>query len=256
DRHGFRGDGLSAVRDGTASALSLRAGRGHVRDAASSFEAELAAPLSAEELLQQAPRLAWLAPYIDGRSRWQVGVAVARAARPGEAAATRLQLRSNLVGTALDLPAPLRKPAAEALPTTVTATLPLENADVAVTMGNRLALRARATSAGTGVRVALGASSVADPPPASGLVVGGSTPELDAMGWTALVTGASGDGDSDSGLPLRGIDVDVANLRLLGTGFPRTRLRVSQNAVATQVRFEGDALAGALQIPRGPHGAV
>src|SRR5690606_12697380 len=38
DRHGFRGDGLSAVRDGTASALSLRAGRGHVRDAASSFE--------------------------------------------------------------------------------------------------------------------------------------------------------------------------------------------------------------------------
>src|SRR5690606_31413031 len=120
DRHGFRGDGLSAVRDGTASALSLRAGRGHVRDAASSFEAELAAPLSAEELLQQAPRLAWLAPYIDGRSRWQVGVAVARATRPGEAAATRLQLRSNLVGTALDLPAPLRKPAAEALPTTVT----------------------------------------------------------------------------------------------------------------------------------------
>src|SRR5690606_36319523 len=168
----------------------------------------------------------------------------------------RLQLRSNLVGTTLDLPAPLRKPATGALPTTVTATLPLENADVAVTMGNRLALRARATPAGTGVRVLLGASSVADPPPASGLVVGGSTPELDAMGWTALVTGASGDGDSDSGLPLRGIDVDVANLRLLGTGFPRTRLRVSQNAVATQVRFEGDALAGALQIPRGPHGAV
>src|SRR5690606_14401815 len=257
DRHGFRGDGLSAVRDGTASALSLRAGRGHVRDAASSFEAELAAPLSAEELLQQAPRLAWLAPYIDGRSRWQVGVAVARATRPGQPAATRLQLRSNLVGTTLDLPAPLRKPATGALPTTVTATLPLENADVAVTMGNRLALRARATPAGTGVRVLLGASSVADPPPVSGLVVGGSTPELDAMGWTALVTGAGGgEGEGDNALPLRGIDVEVADLRLLGTGFPGTRMRVSQDAAATQVRFDGDALAGALQIPRGPRGAV
>src|SRR5690606_18289512 len=162
DRHGFRGDGLSAVRDGTASALSLRAGRGHVRDAASSFEAELAAPLSAEELLQQAPRLARLAPHIDRRSRWRVGVAVARAARPGrpggvpvrratrpgQAPAARLQRRSDLVGTVLDLPAPLRQPATGALPTTVAATLPLENAEVAVTMGNRLALRARATPAG------------------------------------------------------------------------------------------------------------
>src|SRR5690606_1249736 len=179
---------------------------------------------------------------------------VARATRPGGAAATRLQLRSDLVGTALELPAPLRKPAAGALSTTITASLPLENADVAVAMGNRLALRARTTPAGTGVRVLLGASSVADPPPASGLVVGGRTPELDAMGWTALATGAGGEGDSD--LPLRGIDVEVANLRLLGTGFPQTRMRVSQDAVATQVHFDGDALAGALQIPRGPRGAV
>jgi len=256
DRHGFRGDGLSAVREGRTSAVSLRAGRGHVRDAASVFEAELEAPLSAQELLQQAPRLAWLAPHIDGRSRWQVGVAVAQATRPGEAATTRLQLRSDLVGTTLDLPAPLRKPAAEPLPTTISATLPLEDAEVGVAMGSRLALRARATPAGTGVRVQLGASSLTEPPPVSGLVVGGQTPELDAMGWTALATAGGDDGQGDSGLPLRGIDVDVAELRLLGTGFPRTRMHVSQDAVATQVRFEGEALAGALQIPRGPHGAV
>lgn len=254
DRHGFRGEGLAAMHDGRASTLSLRAGRGHVRDPGASFEAELDAELSTAELLEQAPRLAWLRPHMSGRSQWQVGVTVARSARPG-AAATRLQLRSNLVGTALDLPEPLRKPAADTLPTTVTATLPLEDADVAVAMGNRLALRARSTRAGTGIRVLLGASAVPEPPPASGLVVGGRTPELDLLGWTALAGGDDGGGE-DGGLALRGIDVAVGTLRLLGTRFPATRVQVSQDAALTHVRFDGEALAGALQVPRGPRSAV
>src|SRR5690606_36280325 len=254
DRHGFRGEGLAAMHDRRASTLSLRASRGHVRDPGASFEAELDAELSTAELLEQAPRLAWLRPHMSGRSQWQVGVTVARSARPG-AAATRLQLRSNLVGTALDLPEPLRKPAADTLPTTVTATLPLEDADVAVAMGNRLALRARSTRAGTGIRVLLGASAVPEPPPANGLVVGGRTPELDLLGWTALAGGDDGGGE-DGGLALRGIDVAVGTLRLLGTRFPATRVQVSQDAALTSVRFDGETLAGALQVPRGPRGAV
>src|SRR5690606_41810191 len=178
DRHGFRGEGLAAMHDRRASTLSLRAGRGHVRDPGAAFEAELDAELSTAELLEQAPRLAWLRPHMAGRSQWQVGVTVAPSARPG-AAATRLQLRSNLVGTALDLPEPLRKPAAEALPTTDTATLPLEGADVAVAMGNRLALRARSTRAGTGIRVLTGPAALPEPPPASGLSLSGRPAEID-----------------------------------------------------------------------------
>ncbi|MGJ4730817.1 YhdP family phospholipid transporter, partial [Luteimonas sp. SDU101] len=234
--------------------LSLRAGRGHVRDAGAAFEAELEAPLSTDELLRQAPRLAWLTPHMAGRSQWRVGVTVPRSERAGAAVATRLQLRSDLVGTALDLPEPLRKPAAEPLPTTVTATLPMEDADIAVAMGNRLALRARAGPAGTGIRVQLGASAVREPPPANGLVVAGRTPELDLLGWTGLA-GGDGDGGED-GVALRGIDVDVAALRLLGTRFAETRVQVSQDAALTHVHFDGPALAGTLQVPRGPRGAV
>ena len=253
DRHGFRGEGLTAVRAGRPATLSLRAGRGHVREAASVFEAELDAALSAAELLEQAPRLAWLEPHLAGRSRWQVAVSVPRATQAGPAR-TRLHLRSDLVGTALDLPEPLHKPARTPLPTTVAVSLPLEEGDVSVTMGERVALRARATPAGTGVRVMLGATSVSQPPPASGLVVGGRAPALDVMAWTGLATGD--DGGGEGGLPLRGIDVHVDALQLLGTRFPATRLLAEQDAALTRVRFDGPALAGTLQVPRGPGGAV
>src|SRR5690606_26443343 len=205
DRHGFSGNGLSAVREGRPGALSLRAGRGHVRAAGSAFEADMDAVLGARDLLQHAPQLDWLAPHIRGRSRWQVGLAIPRAQR-GATAAARLQLRSSLEGTALELPEPLAKPAAAALPSTITTSLPLGEGEIAVDLGGRLALRARSAGAGTGVRVALGASRVERAPPATGLAASGHAPVLDALGWATLAAGAGdGPGGADA-LPLRGGD--------------------------------------------------
>ncbi|TWT17571.1 TIGR02099 family protein [Luteimonas marina] len=254
DRHGFDGNGLSAVRDGRPGTLSLRAGEGHVRAAASAFEADLDAALTADDLLQHAPGLGWLAPHIRGQSQWRVGVAVAKASRAAAGpATTRLQLRSSLAGTALDLPEPLQKPASATLPTTITTTLPLDGGEVDVDLGGRLALRARTTSAGTGVRVALGASRVAEAPPASGLVASGRTPVLDAMAWATLASGGSG---GDDGLPLRSLDVSAAQLKLLGTRFADTRLVAAQTPGGTEIRFEGEAIAGTLQVPRDARVAV
>ncbi|MCW5582090.1 MAG: hypothetical protein KIS72_12185, partial [Luteimonas sp.] len=104
DRHGFSSEPLATVRDGQAGMLSLRAGEGHVRDRAQAFEAELEAPLTAADLLQRMPELSWLQPRVLGRSQWQVGVAVARAQQAARVPPARLQLRSSLVGTTLDLP--------------------------------------------------------------------------------------------------------------------------------------------------------
>ena len=252
NRLGFRGDGLAAMRQGRPATLSLRAGGGHVRDAGAVFEAELDATLAASDLLRQAPQLDWLEPHLAGGSRWQLGVSVPRA-RSGGSAPVRLQLRSDLVGTVLDLPAPLHKAAATTLPSTIMATLPLDQGEVSVALGDRVALRARGGATGTGVRVMLGARAVPQPPPASGLVVGGRAPTLDVMAWTGLATDDSGDGD---GMPLRGIDVEVDALELLGTRFASTRLRVEQDAALTRVGFDGPELAGTLQLPRGPGGAV
>ena len=252
DQHGFDGNGLSAVRGGRPGRLSLRAGRGHVHAAGSAFEADMDAVLGAAELLQHAPQLDWLAPHIRGRSRWQVGLAIPRAQR-GAAAGARLQLASSLEGTTLELPEPLAKPAAEALPTTITTSLPLGEGEIAVDLGGRLALRARSGSGGTGVRVALGASRVEQAPPVTGLAAGGHAPVLDALGWATLAAGAAGEGGSSGGagaMPLRGVDVTAARLQLLGAAFDGVRLRASEADGATVVGFEGDALAGTLRLPR------
>ena len=261
DGAGFSAEGLRVVRDGQPGVLDLRAGAPHVRDRGQAFEAELEAALSATDLLQRAPQLAWLAPYIEGRSDWTTRVSLPTGSAGAPAAAGRLQLRSNLVGMALDLPAPLDKQAAAALPTTVETRLPLGEGEIGVVLGDRLALRARTRQGRTGVRVVLGGERVADAPPAHGLVATGQAGTLDAIDWVTLATGAAGTADDGGdagqggGLPLQRIDIAARQLRLLGGTFANTRIRALPASGGTAVQFEGAALAGSLLLP-GAEGAT
>lgn len=245
---GFETDGLSVRHQGQAGRLALRAGR-FVRERGQAFEAELQARLDAQQLLERAPDLAWLRPSVAGASAWTIAVALpAPAARPSAppAGPSRLRLRSDLVGTALKLPAPMDKPAGAALPTTVDIDLPLGDGEVAVAFGTRMALRARSAAGQTGIRVALGASRVDAPPPASGLVAAGRSERLDGIGWAALTQGGRG---GKGGLALRAVDVSVARLQLVGSEFPDTRLRAVPATGGTAVRLDGRALQGALMLP-------
>lgn len=250
DDHGFDADKLRVMHAGQPGALSLRAGGG-VRDPNQVFEAEMTASLAATELLDRAPEMAWLKPYVEGRSQWTVGVAIPKGSG-ANAAPTRLRLRSDLTGTALKLPAPLDKPAGQALATTISAPLPLGSGMIDVAFGKRLALRARSSGKQTGVRVALGSDSVDGAPPASGLVAIGRTPTLDAMDWIALTSRGSGEND----LPLRHIDIAADHLRLLGSDFPATRMQLAPAGSAVAVTLEGSALAGAVMVPKAQGAAV
>ena len=254
DQHGFDAEGLKAKHEGRPGLLSLRAGTGHVRTAGNAFEAQLAASMDADALIDRAPQFAWLKPYFDGRSQWTIGVALPESKSPPRASTpSSLQLRSDLVGTRMTLPAPLGKPAGEALATRIDAQLPLGEGEVAVAFGSRLALRARQGKGGTGVRVVLGASGVADAPPANGLVATGRAPSLDALDWAVL---ARGDGEG-GGLPLQRIDVTAAHLQLLGSDFRNTRVQVAPGAGGTTaVQLDGDALAGAITLPRDDGAAI
>ena len=60
--------------------------------------------------------MAWLQPYLQGRSEWNVAVALPAHADTASARPSRVVLESNLIGTAIRMPAPLGKPASEALP--------------------------------------------------------------------------------------------------------------------------------------------
>ncbi|XIG26400.1 YhdP family protein [Lysobacter enzymogenes] len=258
-RAGFAAENLSVLHDGAPGKLSLRAGEDYVRDKGNAFEAGLDAMSGADDLIARGPDdLAWLKPYLDGRSLWTVGISIPRtpAAKAAGASAqppTLLQLQSNLVGTAIGLPPPLNKAAATPLQASIETPLPLGSGDVRVALGNTLALRSRNSNGKTGVRVVLGANRVDDAPPPGGLLVTGRTDTLEAIDWIAL---AHGDG-SDDGLPLQRIDVNVQRLQLLGGVFPNTRLVVAPAARgATAVRAEGAALDGAVMIPAGEGGSI
>ena len=242
DRGGFVADGLQVRHDGAPGVLSLRAGP-HVRDAKQAFEAELQANVGIDALLDKAGNLEWLKPYVGGRSPWTVAVAIPRGASQATPP-TRLQLRSNLVGTAIELPQPVRKPAPQPMATTVDVTLPMERGEVAVRVGDMLALRSRSTPQQTGVRVQLGGAEAEAPPP-SGLVVGGRVDRLDALDWIGVVSGDRG----DSSIPLRRIDVDARRLRLLGAEFADAKLVLAPSPRGTAVQVQGAAIAGSLLVP-------
>ncbi|HZW17245.1 MAG TPA: YhdP family protein, partial [Luteimonas sp.] len=79
DHEGFSAGALRAVHLGQPGRLSLRAGKGHVREGGNAFEAEATAAFDAHELLDQAPDMAWLKPYVDGRSPWTIAVSIGTA---------------------------------------------------------------------------------------------------------------------------------------------------------------------------------
>lgn len=242
DRGGFLADGLQVRHDGAPGVLMLRAGP-HVRDPRQAFEAELQANVGIDALLDKAGNLDWLKPYMDGRSAWTVAVAIPRGAAQA-AAPTRLQLRSNLVGTSIDLPEPVRKPASLAMAAKVDVNLPIQRGDVSVRLGNLLALRSRSTANQTGLRVQLGGAD-AEAPPAHGLVVGGRVDRLDALDWIGVVSAEPGKGS----LPLRRVEVEARHLRLLGTNFADAKLVLAPAARGTAVQVQGPGIAGSLLVP-------
>jgi uncharacterized protein (TIGR02099 family) len=240
---GFEADRLAVVHDGQPGRLSLRAGD-FTRDRRQAFEAGLDATIEADDLLQRAPQLAWLKPYLSGRSAWTVGVAIPRSGKGAASQPSQLQLRSDLLGTTLDLPAPLRKPAGIALPATIAAALPLGDGDTTVSLGNVVALRAHGGRT-TGVRVALGGPTP-ESAPVSGLSVAGHASTLDALDWVGIAKGGTGSGNT---MPLRDIDISADRLLAVGSTFPGTRLQVRPTAGGLAVQVQGDALAGTVRIP-------
>ncbi len=258
---GLRAERLAVRMEGHPGLLSLRAGA-MTRDRLQAFEAGLSTSLSAAELLERAPVMAWLEPYIEGRSLWSIGVSVPKG--QSGSAASRLHLQSDLVGTTLKLPAPLDKPAGRALLASVQTALPMDRGQIEVSLGQLLSLRAGSGGSRKGMRVKLG-GAVQQPVPDSGLVVEGNAASLDALGWISVTRSIAEDGNPASAGPgagagaalaLRSVDVTSQNLLLLGTRFPDTRLRAAPVDQALAVTVDGNALSGSLRVPKASGAAI
>ena len=258
DQHGFLAPQLSVWQSGRPGMLALRAGTGHVLADGNVFEGELRAGLEASELLARAPQLGWLEPRVSGRSTWTVGVAMPREDAGG---VPQLLLQSELVGTRLDLPEPLRKAAAAPLPARIRIPLPLGDGDIGVQLGQRMALRAHAGEGPPAVRVRMGGGQVQAP--AAGLVIEGRANELAALEWAGLVAADGGQEPGDGAaagpaLELRQVDVQVDRLLLAGGGFGGVHVTGGTGAGAgggMALRFNGEAMTGTLTLP-GPDSTV
>ncbi|NCT68355.1 MAG: TIGR02099 family protein [Rhodanobacteraceae bacterium] len=241
NQHGFAADGLDAVFRGGQSRLSLTVG-GYVADPQHVFEASVAGRFATATVFADVPVLAPGFPKFPGESDWSANVSVDAASH------ARLVLTSDLVGTSIELPAPLAKTAAEALPFRLDLDLPYAGTVFEARLGDVLGLKGRLPGAGQvfALRADFGPQPPAAPPPA-GIAIGGRMATLDVGGWLDLVD--SGSSAAAGGL-LQGIDVVADDFLFGNRHFSDMRLAIGSGASATTVRLDGAALAGSLDIPR------
>lgn len=241
--HGFAAEDLDVEFEGAPARFTLQVGEPYTGDATLAARARLDGNFPPQALLARHAPLAWLDAWLAGSSQWQVRVDVPEAAAGQPAPAARLSIESDLVGTAVTLPAPLAKSADAPLPLRLQAPLPVSDGDLVLQLGELMRLRGRigADDAMTGL-IQFGAGADL-PMPAQGLVVRGLSPSLDAAGWIGFAAKGEGDGG------LREVDLRVARLDLLGSPFADTRLRLRREPGMTRVQLTGPAIAGSVDVP-------
>lgn len=249
---GFVVDALPVRYGESDGALSLRVGD-TVRDAANVAELQLDAELAPTQLLERSAELAWLQLWLDGRSLWDVRVDVPRARADEPTPPARLSLRSDLVGTRLGLPAPLRKSASTPLPLRLELPLPASAGSLQLRLGQLMQLRGRMADAQRPFAAVAEFGSVGDPLPIpdAGIAVRGQVPSLDIGGWVA----AASDGGGGQG-GLQSVDVQVGAIDVLDRSFGEGRLQLRREAQSLWVGFDGPAIAGEIRVPAAEGAAV
>lgn len=239
DDNGLRAGPLALQKDGFPATFHLRIGS-DVEDAANVVEARLDGNLPMSLVFKGASVLEPWWPKFSGRSDWTIDVAVPRGDAP-----TRLSLRSELRGTAIALPAPLDKPAGDAMPVEVRLQLPMEGSPLDVAIADVLRLRARLPDAqrefaGT---VSLG-ESVPEQLPEAGLTVVGRGRRLDLSGWAGIGIGAG----AGPGL-LRAVDLRADKALFGSRELSDLGLVLARQPDQVGISFSGAQLQGTLQIP-------
>jgi uncharacterized protein (TIGR02099 family) len=243
NQNGFAADQLDVGFREHKAKLSIAIGN-YVANPNHVFEAILRGQFPATTVFADVPVLIPALSAFPGESDWiaQVGVD----ASDGGAVRSQLVVSSDLRGIAIDLPAPLLKSAAAALPFRLALVLPYAGQRFEATLGDVAGVNGQLPDASHAfaARVDFGAQAPADPP-ASGIVIGGRTPLLDAGGWLDRVEQGSGAGGS----LVNAIDVRADDFSFANQHFPDMHLNVDNAAATTTVRLDSAAIAGSLEIP-------
>jgi len=200
------------------------------------------------------PQALPLLSRLDGSAHWQVRVDVPhREALAG--AGIALEVRSDLEGMALALPAPLGKPAAARRPLEVATRLTGEGPRrFRVRYGEHSALLEMAPGeAGGGFELRRGAlrfDGEAELPAEPGLAVRGQVAEISVDQWVDLIAEISLDA---AVLPLgkvREVDLAAARVVTLGAQFRAVRVRAARPEGGDwRLGIDGDGIEGSIRIP-------
>ncbi len=219
------------------------------------------------------PLPAGLRSRISGRSPWDIRVELAGQDDAGLPERTRITASSTLAGTAIDLPAPLTKSAAQTRP--IHLDLPLaagrDRHRLTASYGDDVAVLAELDTGADEPGVERGAISFggSEPqlPEAAGWSLGGTLAELDLGAWFEAVTsgpeaahgaaaGAAA-GDWSNGVPAWFAGVDLGLDRVHGWGYEMTdvALTARQRDKALEVALASNEATGTVDWPLGRAGA-
>ncbi|WP_235577583.1 YhdP family protein [Rhodanobacter sp. Root480] len=254
DAHGLQVGPLSGAFHGQPSTLQLAVGAA-TGDPSTMLSASMTGRYTMAELVSDYPTLDWLGKLADGRSDFTVGFSIADS-RGTAPAAQSLRIESSLDGTALDLPAPLRKPASGSLPLHVALTLPVDGSDVQLSLGQvmrgHLRLPQDVPNTGNpGARKPLAGalafgSEMPTALPAKDLRILGHADTLDVTGWVQrAAAGTGGDGPG-----LESVDVSTEHAEWFGQPLGAMQIRANVQPDALSVDVTGAAMVGNFSIPR------
>jgi uncharacterized protein (TIGR02099 family) len=197
-----------------------------------------------------------LAKRISGTTDWQLAIAT------GDDGMT-WTLDTNLRGASIDLPSPMTKAAADAVPLQIERRSADRGRDTIVARYGgvgQLTLQRRLVASGATVeRGLLALGGIAGDADRPGLWVRGRVDAVNGDGWL-VVKREIETPDAGDELPLAGVDVTVRELDVFGRRFNELRIGANHSADTWQIDLRGRELAGTARWqpegPRRPNGRI
>ena len=245
---GVRAPDLKVILDGHPAQLGLAIGS-EVADPDHALEVRLSGLLPASSVFAGLPEIAPALQRLSGASDWRVAVDVGSAGG-GHSASKRVRVESDLRGTAIDLPAPLGKPADAAWLFELSLELPYAGQVFSARLGEVVTAQGRLPAPGVpfAAQLQFGESDGKLTLPSHGVQISGKVAALDVGGWMELGAAVI-DGNAGDDL-FQGMRLDIGDLYLATHHFGAVALEVSSDAAGSRIGFGGAAIEGEISVPR------
>ncbi len=240
DDSGFATENLKVLFDKRPAVFNLSVGS-FTKDSKLAAIAALDGNLASESLMARYENVAWLKPYLQGSSNWSVRVNIPNAEK-GKTLPSQLNLSSDLLGTQIDLPAPLNKSASQSMGLQITSAIPLDQGAIFLKYGNVLQMRATQKINQPMNGILQFGGEPGPVMPAKGLLALGKVAQLDAAGWMAFASG----GDGASGL--NEVNIQADKLLFLDQPFANSKLLLNKTATGTRLQIEGAGIEGTVDV--------